>query len=64
MALDPLLATDGNRRVLIEERFLPHLSSLLLKKQEMVVSGAIAVINTLSLSGIEPICPRLEPIAD
>lgn len=49
MALDGLVATEGNRRALIEERFLPTLTALLQRKQEMVVSGAITLINSLSL---------------
>ena len=49
MALDPLVATEANRRALIEERFLPTLTGLLQRKQEMVISGAITLINSLSL---------------
>lgn len=49
MALDPLVASDANRRALVDERFLPNLTALLTRKQEMVISGAITLINSLSV---------------
>lgn len=49
MALDPLVSTEANRRALVEERFLTTLTSLLARKQEMVISGAITLINSLSV---------------
>lgn len=46
-----MLASEPSRRAFAEQKGYQAVAQILLRKQEMVISGAISVINQLSLHG-------------
>lgn len=51
MQLEPMLANEASRKAFAEAKGYQAVAQILLRKQEMVISGAISAINQLSLHG-------------